>query len=208
MQTMIGTAAHLSTEMLVFADEHVARLTATVKEFEDPEIVMKDPRKEAAEILTFVKGNPNMIYQKRILKSALSDKVITHFGKQSQYATKVLGAAFNEMSKARRAPFLQGVTQVKNTRAIVKRLQPSESFLFGGKLAEVSKNLKDAAQLNPLSNSRGRGNYKRGGYNASIYKDGYKSKDGYSRRGGAGSGSYRPFAYRKKSSSNELSKKN
>ena len=56
MQTMIGTAAHLSTEMLVAAEEHVARLTATVKEFEDPKIVMKDPRKEAAEILTFVKG--------------------------------------------------------------------------------------------------------------------------------------------------------
>ena len=64
MQTMIGTAAHLSTEMLVAADEHVARLTATIKGFENPEVVMKDPRKEAAEILTFVKGNHNMIDQK------------------------------------------------------------------------------------------------------------------------------------------------
>ena len=135
--------------------------------------------------------------------------MITHFGKQSQSATKVLGAAFNEMSKARRAPFLQGVTQVKNTRAIVKRLQPSESFLFGGKLAEVSKNLKDAAQLNPLSNYRGRGNnYRRGGYSAPTHRDEYNPKDGFSRRGGAGSGSYRSFAYRKKSSSNEPSKKN
>ena len=134
--------------------------------------------------------------------------MITHFGKQGQSATKILGAVFNEMSKARRAPFLQGITQVKNTRAIVKRLQPSDSFLFGGKLAEVSKNLKDAAQLNPLSNSRGKGTYKRGGYNAQTYRDGYNSKDGFPRRGGGGAGSYRPFAYRKKSSSNVLSKKN
>ena len=34
---------------------------------------------------------------------------------------------------------------------IVKKLAPSSVYLFGGKLAEVAKNLKDSVQLNPLS---------------------------------------------------------
>ena len=83
--------------------------------------------------------------------------MVIPFGKQSQSSTKVLAALFNEMTKARRAPFLQGITQVKNTRAIVQKLPPSDGFLFGNKLAEVSKNLKDAAQLSPLAASRMKG---------------------------------------------------
>ena len=53
-------------------------------------------------------------------------------------SVKILGAVFNEMSKSRRAPYLQNFTMVKNTRSIVKRLPPSDNYLFGGKLAEVS----------------------------------------------------------------------
>ena len=56
MQTMLGAAAHLSAEMLISADEEVARLTQTIYEFEDPEIEIKDPRKEAAEILAAIRG--------------------------------------------------------------------------------------------------------------------------------------------------------
>ena len=47
---------------------------------------------------------------------------------------------------------MHGVTDAKNTRTIVKRLAPSDNYLFGGKLAEVSKNLKDSAQVGFLKN--------------------------------------------------------
>ena len=56
MQTMVGAAGHLAAEMLVSADEEVARLTQTAFEFEDQEVVIQDPRKEAAEVLTAVRG--------------------------------------------------------------------------------------------------------------------------------------------------------
>ena len=96
-------------------------------------------------------------------------------------SVKILGAVFNEMSKSRRAPYLQNITMVKNTRSIVKRLPPSDNYLFGGKLAEVSKNLKDAAQLNPLESSCGRGMSK-GVY---MQRSNYDGKRGYFRKGGA-----------------------
>lgn len=51
------------------------------------------------------------------------------------------------MIKSRRGPYEAGMTEWKNTRQIVKRLSPSDEYLFGGKLAEVAKNLKDSAQV-------------------------------------------------------------
>ena len=56
MQTMIGTAAHLSTESLVASDEHVARLLQTIEEFENTNVVMPDPRKDCVEVFTYIKG--------------------------------------------------------------------------------------------------------------------------------------------------------
>ena len=73
--------------------------------------------------------------------------MIVKYGKSTKETTKILGAVFNEITKARRSPFLHGVTDAKNTRTIVKRLAPSDDYLFGRKLAEVSKNLKDSAQV-------------------------------------------------------------
>ena len=119
------------------------------------------------------------------------------FGKSSGSTVKVLAEVFNAMSKARRAPYLQNITQAKNTRTIVGRIRPSDEFLFGGKLAEVSKNLKDSAQLNPLSMYRGKGRsnyssrYKGEDYQSlRSIQDTYAFKKNQPRRGGFG-GSYR-----------------
>jgi len=173
IQTMVGAAGHLAAEMLVSADEEVARLTQTAFEFEDQDIVMQDPRKEAAEVLT-----------------AVRDTVVVRYGKTTRSVTKILGSLYNELTKARRSPYLAGITDWKNTRTIVKRLAPSDEYLFGGKLAEVSKNLKDSTQLNPLSSGRGKGFNtwnNRGGNGSSR---GAPSSRG-SNTGYRGSGSYR-----------------
>ena len=57
MQSMIGAAGHLAAEMLVSADEEVARITQTIYEFEDPETDISDPRKEASEIMGAIRGS-------------------------------------------------------------------------------------------------------------------------------------------------------
>ena len=79
------------------------------------------------------------------------DNVVVKYGKAMRSVTKILGSAFNEMTKSRRGPYEAGMTEWKNTRQIVKRLSPSDEFLFGGKLAEVAKNLKDSAQVRIFS---------------------------------------------------------
>ena len=56
MQTMVGAVAHLAAENLVDADIEVTRLTKTISEFEDSEVEIKDPRKEAAQVLSVIRG--------------------------------------------------------------------------------------------------------------------------------------------------------
>ena len=53
---MVGPAAHVASEMMISADEEVARLTQTIFEFEDQEVAIQDPRKEAAEVLAAIRG--------------------------------------------------------------------------------------------------------------------------------------------------------
>ena len=53
---MVGPAAHVASEMMISADEEVARLTQTIFEFEDQEVAIQDSRKEAAEVLSAIRG--------------------------------------------------------------------------------------------------------------------------------------------------------
>ena len=83
------------------------------------------------------------------------------------------------------------VMQEKNARTIVKRLQPSEKYLFGGHLAEVARDLKDSSHLNVLTGFTGAGSefkkykpYPRGG--GSFRARGFR---GF--RGGRGGNGYR-----------------
>ena len=73
--------------------------------------------------------------------------MVVRYGKSTRSVTKILGSVYNELTKARRSPYLAGITDWKNTRTIVKRLAPSDEYLFGGRLAEVSKNLKDSTRV-------------------------------------------------------------
>ena len=53
---MIGAAGHMAAEMLVSADEEVAKLTQTIFEIEDPETEILAPRREASDILVAIRG--------------------------------------------------------------------------------------------------------------------------------------------------------
>ena len=58
---------------------------------------------------------------------------------------------------------MEKVTPRKGAKMKVKRLQPNAQYLFGGKVGEITKALKDCQELNPLAvggnsfNSSGRG---------------------------------------------------
>ena len=68
---------------------------------------------------------------------------------------EVAGAAHNSLTLERRQPMVDLVMNEKNARTIVKRLQPSDKFLFGGHLAEVARDLKDSSHLNVLTGDTG-----------------------------------------------------
>ena len=59
--------AHLASENLVNADMEVTRLNKTISEFEDAEVEIKDPRKEAAQVLSVKRGGSLIV--PRILQS-------------------------------------------------------------------------------------------------------------------------------------------
>ena len=133
---------------------------------------MEDPRQETA-----------------IIMDILRNKILNEWGKILADQVKMSAWIFNQLLLLRRGQYLARVTQDKNARQIVKRLDPSTRFLFGGKIGEVSKNLKDQDQINPIvqkfkprggtgygGNSRGNG-FPRGGGN--VPRGGY-SRGGYS----------------------------
>ena len=73
---------------------------------------------------------------------------------------EVAGAVHNTFTLDRRQPMVDLVMQEKNARSIVKRLQPSDKWLFGGQLATVARDLKDSSHLNVLTGTTS-GDFKR-----------------------------------------------
>ena len=83
----------------------------------------------------------------------------------------------------------------------MKELPPTNEFLFGGKVGELCKHMKDSAELNPLASygssfKRGRGSYSQPGYqnyNTGFYnsgrrtgRGGIRARPGRGSRGGSG----------------------
>ena len=64
--------------------------------------------------------------------------MVVRYGKLTRSVTKILGSVFNLPGRH------HGLEEHKDNR---ERLAPSDDYLFGGRLAEVSKNLKDSAQV-------------------------------------------------------------
>ena len=52
--------------------------------------------------------------------------MVVRYGKSTRSVRKILGSVYNELTKARRSPYLAGITDWKNTRTIVKRLVSSD----------------------------------------------------------------------------------
>ena len=103
--------------------------------------------------------------------------LFSSFGKKQSDVMKVLAGVFNNVLLMRRNNFLSKISIEKNARSMVKKLDPSEKFLFGDKIEQVAKNLRNSNQLNPLKpdrfSFRGRGY---GSYRGQAH--GFRSRDG------------------------------
>ena len=53
---MVRAAAHMTSGLLVSADDELVKLTATISEFENQNVVITDPRKETSEIIAAIRG--------------------------------------------------------------------------------------------------------------------------------------------------------
>ena len=117
---------------------------------------IEDPRNEAAMIMDVIR-----------------DRLMNDWAKIMSDQVKMLAWEFNTLLTTRRGQFLFRITEHKNARSIVKRLNPSTRFLFGNKMGDVSRNLKDSEQLNPLAST-------------TKFRTSYKGSGGFSK----GRGSY------------------
>ena len=171
-----------------FADKN-EELGQIVKDFQNPDVVIEDPRTDAVLI---IKG----------VKEALMEK----YAKLASDVVKVAGASFSKLLVMRRNQFEVVTGTWKGAKTSLKRLQPSRNFLYGNKVSELCKDLETSSNLSPLSGNRARG---RGyGYNprpgrggggnsggrGATYGSGYSYRGtrgvrgaGGSRRGGSGS---------------------
>ena len=110
------------------------------------------------------------VYSNKLRFSSLYiylDNVLKPVGKISAALLKILGPQFNQITLLRREPFIKRFSDDKGCKQIIKKLKPSDSQLFGGKLTETAKNMHASDQLTILTGKKrfkpatvsGRGGY-------------------------------------------------
>ena len=171
LQNAVGAGAAATAQVLTKFQDESDILVATAKDYRDTAICIEDPRQEAALIMDILRA-----------------KMLNEWGKTLSDQVKISAWIFNQLLMLRRGQYLFKVTQEKNARQIIKRLDSSTRYLFGGKIGEVSRNLKDQDQINPLTNR-----FKttpRGGGSGWVAR-GRGGYSGYSNRGGGYGGNDR-----------------
>ena len=129
-QNACGAAAAATAKVLVEIQDECEKLAATAKDYRDPQIEIHDPRSEMAEVLDAIKRT-----------------MMNGMAKTLAESLKISAWQFNQLIQLRRGQFLFKITQEKNARAICKRLNPSDRYLFGERLGNVCKNLKESVQV-------------------------------------------------------------
>ena len=145
LQGAVGAGAAAITNVLSAIEYATVNLQSTSEDYRSDEVAIVDPREEAAQIFT-------------ALRSELQDNIF----KKAATALKLMADSHNKITHLRRHQFVDSVSAGVSARNMVKRLQPSKDFLFGGEISKVCKTLKDGNQLaNPLQRSNSKGNFKK-----------------------------------------------
>eukprot|EP00092_Neocalanus_flemingeri_P021070 GFUD01022828.1.p1 GENE.GFUD01022828.1~~GFUD01022828.1.p1 ORF type:complete len:460 (-),score=104.28 GFUD01022828.1:158-1537(-) len=137
VQSGCGASAAAATKSLAMLQEECDKLNDTAKDFRNPDVVITDSRGEMADVL-----------------DAVRHKLLSDLAKTIADAVKLNAWQFNQITMMRRAQYLFKIKVDQNARAIVKKVNPTDQYLFGDKLGQVCKNLKESGQLNPLSETR------------------------------------------------------
>ena len=133
---------------------------------------------------------------------ALKEHFLGKWAKDLSDLAKVAGMQHSLLLMMRRALYLKLISSKKGAKSSVKRLQPSQKYLFGGKVGEVCKDLKASEELNPLAsysknggkgrknsytpfNKKGGGGRGRGGYRGGKSFRGGGANSGGTSRGGS-----------------------
>ena len=135
---MTGACGHMVAEMLLNIDAEMQNMTELSKDYLDPNMNIAEPRKDAAECCF----------------QAIRDNVLQPIGSTCSVLLKILGPQFNQMTLMRREPFIKKFSDNKGCKQIVKRLKPSDTQLFGGKLTETAKNMHASDQLTILTGKK------------------------------------------------------
>ena len=108
-------------------------LQKTAADYRNPEVQVADPREEAAEIF-----------------STLSAEFKDTYVKKAINALRLFADGHNKVTSLHRSQYVDNVTSGSEARNMVRQLQPSKQFLFGGDIQKVCKSLKDGNQLSTV----------------------------------------------------------
>ena len=170
IQSAQGAVGAISTQVLMKIQDKSDELGNAISDFENPDIVIENPREEASQILKY-------------LRQSLMD----HWAKDLSDVTKIAGATFSRTLIMRRHQYERLVGNYKGARTQLKRLQPNREFLYGDKVGSLCKDLEVSSHLSPLGLNRGRGKERgRGWYSTAGRGERGGYRPGY--RGGRGRG--------------------
>ncbi len=133
LHSSIGAGAAALTDLLSSTELVIENLQKTAADYSNPEVQVADPREEAAEIFSTLAAEFKDTYVKKAIN-----------------ALRLLADGHNKVTSLRRSQYVDNVTSGSEARNMVRRLQPSKQFLFGGDIQKVCKSLKDGNQLSTV----------------------------------------------------------
>ena len=104
-----GAVGHMASAALANLRDKRVQIAATIDEYKQPDIRIEDPATEIIALLSNIK-----------------EDMVEGMAKMLIDMIRILGSQFNQVLVMRRSMFLFQVTQKKNARGIIKKLNPSK----------------------------------------------------------------------------------
>jgi len=177
-EVLAGAMGMASTKLMEKITEAVGACAINYQEFSDHRKVMEDPRFDAMMAIQDVQ-----------------DCMIKELAPVAENLLKLSAATANKAVLFRRSLYQKGVKRSQKDR--VSKMIPGNKRLFGGKLADMCKALKDGGQLSQLLHNNSP--YKKKYKNRSNHNDDAvgRGRGGGNRGRGRGRGAYRSPGFKK-----------
>ena len=130
IQSVVGASAAAATDLVMAAQVSASNLKQTAEDYENPEVVIPNPREEAAELF-----------------ADLSLQMNSEFGSKLTNLLKLIADGHNKLTILRRNQYVEAVTTGSTARNMMRKLPPSGDYLFGGEIQSVCNSLQSGSQL-------------------------------------------------------------